>query len=191
MNLGENIKNAFEVVENTYSNIDKLMKFCDSIAVDYGYDAVTPKFLRYKSDSDYGGWLINSFIKLYQTKTDIVLENDWKDGPIFVMELNFQDKPTVYLSKFEYDDISEWSKGVSPRDYWGFSEPIDCEGSDFKEKCLDSNDEYYIAEPETENVKDKYWGVRRVIYTTFNLLQLDSNNISEKVFGEFDKLKNL
>jgi hypothetical protein len=191
MNLGENIKNAFDVVRKTYENVDKLMKFCDSIANDCGYEAVTDKFLRYKSDSYYGGWFIDSFIKLYQSKKDKVLENDWKNGPIFAMELNFEDIPTVYLSKFEYDNISHWSKGVSPTEHWGFSEPIDCQGSGFKEKNLDKKGGYYVSEPETENVKSKYWGIKRVVYTTFDLLQLNSNNILEKVFGEFDTLRNL
>jgi hypothetical protein len=191
MNLGENIKNAFDVVRKTYENVDKLMKFCDSIANDCGYEAVTDKFLRYKSDSYYGGWFIDSFIKLYQSEKDKVLENDWKNGPVFVMELNFEDIPTVYLSKFEYDNISDWSKGVSPTEHWGFSEPIDCQGSGFKEKNLDKKDGYYVSEPETENVQSKYWGIKRVVYTTFDLLQLNSNNILEKVFGEFDTLRNL
>lgn len=191
MNLGENIKNAFDIVRKTYENVDKLMKFCDSIANDCGYEAVTDKFLRYKSDSYYGGWFIDSFIKLYQSKKDKVLENDWKDGPVFAMELNFEDIPTVYLSKFEYDNISDWSKGVSPTEYWGFSEPINCQGSGFNERNLDGKDRYYVSKPATENIKNKYWGIERVVYTTFDLLQLNSNNISEKVFGEFDTLRNL
>lgn len=191
MNLAENIKNAFDVVRKTYENVDKLMKFCDSIANDCGYEAVTDKFLRYKSDSYYGGWLIDSFIKLYQSKKDKVLENDWKDGPVFAMELNFEDIPTVYLSKFEYDNISDWSKGVSPTEYWGFSEPIDCQGSGFNERNLKGKDRYYVSKPATENIKNKYWGIERVVYTTLDLLQLNSNNILEKVFGEFDKLRNL
>lgn len=66
MSLGENIKSAFEVVLKTYENVDKLLRYCDLIAEDYGYEVVTDKFLRYKSDSNYEGWFINSFIKLYQ-----------------------------------------------------------------------------------------------------------------------------
>lgn len=192
MSSSENIRNAFTVIRKTYENVDKLMKYCDSIANDCGYEAVTDKFLRYKSDSYYGGWFIGSFIKLYQLKNDKVLENDWKNGPIFAMELSFEDTPIVYLSKFEYDNISGWTKGaISPTAYWVFSEPIDCQGSNFREKDLDSKKGYRVSEPETENIKSKYWGVKRVVYTTTDLLQLNSDNISDKVFGEFDVLRNL
>lgn len=40
MNLGENIKNAFDVVLKTYENIDKLIKYCDLISADCGYEPV-------------------------------------------------------------------------------------------------------------------------------------------------------
>lgn len=191
MSSSENIKNAFNVVRKTYENVDKLLKYCDSIANDNGYEAVTDKFLRYKSDSDYGGWLIDRFIKLYQFKTDKVLENDWKDGPVFAIELNFDDLPTVYLSKFEYDDISKWDKGaISPALYWIFSDPVDCEGNGFKEKDLGNKYGYRVSKP-SEDIKNKYWGIKRIIYTTVDLIQLQSNNVPEKVFGEFDILKNL
>lgn len=191
MNLSENIKNAFDVVIKTYENVDKLLKYCDSISGDCGYYVVTSRFLRYRSDLDYEGWLVNRFIKLYQQKADKELENGWRDGPVFAMEINFEGIPTVYLSKFEYDDISTWSEGISPKYYWIFSDSIDCEGNDFKEKYTDNRHRYCISEPETESIKNKYWGIKRAIYTTINLLQLDSNNISEKVFDEFNTLKNL
>lgn len=191
MNLNENINNAFNVVRKTYENIEKLMKFCDSIASECGYEVVTYKFLRYKSDSYYGGWVIDSFIKLYQLEKDKKMKNDWKDGPVFAMELNFENIPTVYLSKFEYENISDWSKGVSPAEHWGFSEPIDLEGNGFKERNIDKIDGYYISEPETEDVKIKYWGIKRVVYTNTDLLELDTKNIKGKVFREFDKLRNL
>ncbi|KAJ49369.1 hypothetical protein BD780_003504 [Clostridium tetanomorphum] len=187
MSLGENIKSAFEVVLKTYENVDKLLRYCDLIAEDYGYEVVTDKFLRYKSDSNYEGWFINSFIKLYQSKHDNTLENSWKDGPVFVMEINFEDMPTVYLSKFEYEDISSWGKGVSPSEYWGFTDPIDCEGNGFNESPIDEKEGYYISEP-TPDLKSRYWDVKRVIYTKTDLLQIDSSNVSKNIFGEFDTL---
>lgn len=190
MNLGDNIKNAFEVVLKTYKNVDKLIKYCDLIAIDKGYEPVTNKFLRYKSDSNYEGWLINSFTKLYQYKEDNILENEWKDGPVFAMEINFEDIPTVYLSKFEYEDISDWGEGVSPTDYRGFTEPIDCEDNGFIENMIKDRDGYFISKP-TPEVKDRYWGIKRVIYTKIDLLEIDSNNIDEKIFGEFDTLKDI
>ena len=190
MNLGENIRNAFEVVLKTYKNVDKLMKYCDLISNDKGYESVTNKFLRYKSDSNYEGWLINSFTKLYQYKEDITLENEWRNGPVFVMEINFEDVPTVYLSKFEYKDISNWGKGTSPGHYYGFTEPIDCADNGFDEEPIEGMNGYFISKPRVD-ILDKYWGVERVFYTKIDLLEIDSDNLSEKIFGKFDKLRSI
>lgn len=190
MNLGDNIRNAFEVVLKTYENVDKLIKYCDLIAVECGYESVTNRFLRYRSDLNYGGWFIDSFIKLYQYKEDNILDNEWKDGPIFVMEINFYDVPTVYLSKFEYEDIETWVEGVSSTLYWGFTKPVGWEGSGFNESAIKDKDGYFISTP-TPDIKDKYWSVERVIYTKIDLLEIDSSNVNEKIFGEFDTLRDI
>ncbi|MDQ2086223.1 hypothetical protein RBH29_07245 [Herbivorax sp. ANBcel31] len=192
MNLSENIKNAFNVVRKTYENADKLMKYCDSISNECGYDIVTNKFLRYKSDSDYEGWFIDRFVKLYQQKADKVLENDWRDGPIYAVELNFEDMPIVYISKFEYEDITTWSRGaISPASYWVFSDLIDCTDNEFEEKNLNKQDKYFVSVPKNNNVKNSYWGIKRSVYTNYDLKILNSNNIMQKVFSEFDVLKSL
>lgn len=191
MNLNDNMKNAFEIVRKTYENVDKLMKYCDSISKDFGYEPVTDKFLRYKSDSYCDGWLINSFIKLYQSEIDKVLENDWKDGPVFAMEINFEDIPMVYISKFEYDNIASWTKGISPSEHWSFSGPIDCKGCGFDERNIDDKQQYYFSKPESENIMNRYRGVKMVVYTKHKLIELKSDNISEKIFGAFENLKDL
>ena len=190
MSLSENIKNAFNVVLNTYKNVDKLIKYCDLIAKDCGYEIATDRFLRYKSDSNYEGWLINGFVKLYQHKDDELLENEWKDGPIFLMEINFGDIPTVYLSRFEYENIRAWSKGVSPASYWRFTNAIDCEDCGFTVNDIESMPGYFISKPES-SIKEKYWDVESVIYTNIDLLEIDSDNVKEKIFKEFDTLRDI
>jgi hypothetical protein len=190
INLSDNIKNAFDVVRKTYTNIEKLIKHCDYISNDCGYVSVTPKFLRWKSDTSCDGWLITDFIKLYQSQDDITLSNAWKNGPIYVIKINLMGAPTVYLSKFEYEDISSWNKGVSPADHWGYYRPIDTEYAGFNKTPIDGKDGYYITIP-TEDTKTKYWNLKKCVYTNIDLIQINSSNVSEKIFDTFDTLKYL
>lgn len=190
MSLGENIKDAFEVVLKTYENVDRLIKYCDVISRDYGYEPVTEKFLRYKSDSNYEGWVINSFIKLYQSNSEKILENGWKEGPVFAMEINFVDQPTVYLSKFLFEDMSTLMGKVSPSDYWLFTEPIDCLDNGFTEVPIEGKEDYRISTPKND-IKSRYWNIDKVVYAKIDLLKVTSNNMPLKIFGEFDILKTL
>lgn len=191
MNLSENLKKAFNVVYKTYENVDKLMKYCDSISGDCGYESVTRYFLRYKSDINVEGWFIRSFIKLYQSKNDELLDNGWRNGPVFVMEVNFEDMPVVYLSKFEYEDVSQLPKGVSSADHWKFSEPVTDQKNDFDRQVLEGKEKIIVIRPKTEDVKARYGNVKRIIQTTVDLTELNSSSVSEKIFGQFDALREL
>jgi hypothetical protein len=55
---GENIKNAFDVVVRTYEALNKLFPALDSAAREEGFVSITPNFLRWRSDTDYSGWLL-------------------------------------------------------------------------------------------------------------------------------------
>ncbi len=71
MNLGENIHNAFEIVNKTHENVEKLIEFCRVMASEKKeFDLMSPKFLRYKSDSDYWGWNIRWMFLLFQDTQD-------------------------------------------------------------------------------------------------------------------------
>ncbi len=49
MNLNDNIFNAFEVVNKTHENVDKLINYCKSIIAEkHGYVLASPQFLRWK-----------------------------------------------------------------------------------------------------------------------------------------------
>ncbi|MBM7581207.1 hypothetical protein JOD02_000030 [Caldicoprobacter guelmensis] len=180
------------MVYKTYENVDKLMKYCDSISGDCGYESVTRYFLRYKSDINVEGWFIRSFIKLYQSKNDELLDNGWRNGPVFVMEVNFEDMPVVYLSKFEYEDVSKLPKGVSPADHWKFSDPLVIRENDFFEKqAMEGKYKYFVSQPRTEEIKIRYGDIKRVVCTTVDLTELNSSSVPEKIFGKFDALRGL
>lgn len=193
MNLAENIRNAFTVVHQTYNNIQRLLEHCKITAEEKdNYVSATDKFLRYKSDNDYSGWYIKDFILLFQRKSDPTLENEWRDGPIYVIEIElFSDDtdqpkiPTVYLSKFEYSAIESWSKGCSPSNHWRFYYPL--RNKDVMN--IVSNNGLTIATPKTKELGERYyWGLTKTTSTSISLIDINAENIQEKVFRNFDEL---
>ena len=192
MNLDENIHNAVSVLKNTYENIEKLMRYCQTIAEkNTDYCPAVSKFLRYKSDNDYTGWMITEFFLLFQNKHDDKLENGWRDGALYVMEINLEDEdiPIVFLSKFEYGDIGSWSAGCSPASYWAFYWPIRSD-----EMTYEENADYSIAIPKAsmeQKIAKDYWGLKRVVTVEVPLTELASNNVKEKVFGSFKRMETI
>ncbi|WP_379969176.1 hypothetical protein [Ectobacillus sp. sgz5001026] len=191
MNSSENIRNAFMVVHKTYENIQKLMDHCKTIVSEKSnYISVVDKFLRYKSDNDYTGWYIKDFILLFQQRSDNELENEWRDGPIYVMEMELyndesKQQPTVYLSKFEYANIGSWSKGCSPANHWRFYNPL----RNQEVMNIQTGKETTIATPKTKELGEKYyWGLKKVSYIDFPLTDVNADNVEEKIFGSFDIL---
>lgn len=193
MNSAENIRNAFKVVNKTYENINKMMNYCKTIA-DEGNEYVVsvPKFLRWKSDAEVNGWLINDFILLFQSKYDEELENGWRNGSIYVLDIDFDydddDTPKVYISRFEYKNIASWSNGCSITNHWRFYWPI---RSVNEFDCVDIDDyEIWTPKKRKESVVDTYyWGIKRAICYTEELTDINADNIQEKIFNRFLWLK--
>lgn len=193
MNLGENIHNAVVVIKKTYDSIDKLMDYCRIICEkETNYTTAVSKFLRYKSDNDCGGWMIDDFILLFQNKEDRKLKNGWRNGPVFVMEINLADEdvPTVFLSKFEYENINGWNPGCSPTNNWVFYWPLRREESmDYEEL-----QEYVKGTPKPsmeEKIAKDYRGLKRVVYMNVPLVKITSKNAKDMIFGSFEKLRNI
>ncbi|AIQ39908.1 hypothetical protein [Paenibacillus sp. FSL R5-0912] len=63
--LGGNISLAVKVLRETYKNLNLLFGEMDMIGKEVGFVPLTPRFLRWKSDSYEDGWLLNNFIKIY------------------------------------------------------------------------------------------------------------------------------
>lgn len=175
MNLTDNIRNAFHVVHKTYENINQLMDYCKTVVAEqYNYVSQSNKFLRYKSDNNVSGWYIQNFILLFQNKKDVELENEWLDGPIYVMEIELYDTeseitttpefPCVRLSKFEYDGMPEWNKGYSLNDHWRFYDPL--RRDDIMN--IQKSGEYLNITVKDQEVSDRhYWGVIKITITNF------------------------
>lgn len=193
MNSSENIRNAFKVIYKTYENIDKMIKYCKTISDENNYVVSNNKFLRWKSDNDSYGWAINNFILLFQNKDDMELDNGWRKGPIYVIEIDFTNEgiPTVYLSKYEYKGIDNWNNTqISLSDHWRYYWPVR-KSEYFK---VENRDEYEIYNPQlgTESDREKYyWGLNRVVRYSEELIDINSENIKEKVFKRFDLLREI
>lgn len=187
MNISENMKNAFCVVRNTYESIDKMMKHCDNIAKNNGYIPASDKFLRYKSDMSTEGWLINSFVKIYQNDKDIEIDNEWRNGPIFMIEINLYDSPKLNVAMFRYEDMERWHKGLSPGDHWGFYHPINTTLNDSYTENVELEGNVTVTKFNGK-ISNSYWGLQSVHYLSHDLTEITSDNISEFVFDNFDKL---
>ncbi len=194
MNSGENIRNAVTVLYKTYENVERLMECCKIVAEEKtSYRSSVPKFLRFKSDNDTTGWLLNDFILLFQNSEDPDCEsgNGLKDAPIYAMEIYLggsdhdkDDYPAIYLSKFEYEDINDWEEGCSPSDHWAFYYPLrKPDYMNIKEKK-----DITIATPQSEKASRTYWDLKKVTTKRIDLFEVTPENITEKIFGNFDKL---
>jgi len=182
----DNIKNAFSVVYNTLENVKKLMEYCDKVAESNGYYSCTDKFLRNNTDNSVDGWVYNKFFKIYQSGEEEVLDNGWRNGPLYVLEINLEEEPKYYVSKFEYENISEWSKGISPSSWWAFYFPTDINDNRIEFNKLD--DIYNVGVPKG-SYKKSYWGLERVVFRSGDLLEINSDNVNTYIFGEYNKIK--
>ena len=190
--VDENIRDAFIAVHRTHENVNQLMEYCRTIANEKtNYKTVNGKFLKWQWNGNYYGWCIDDFILLFQRETDKILKNEWRDGPIYAMEImlhndeHFEQLPTIYLSKFEYEDIASWEKGCSTSNHQHFYYPTKAEYMDIQM----IGEEIYLATPEMKETADQYYaGVRKVSFVQLPLLSVSAENAEETIFGNFEKL---
>jgi len=194
MNTDENIRNSILVLYKTYESVSKLMEQCKTIAEENGYILSTDKFLRWKSDSYSDGWLLNSFILLFQKVSDQECEsgNNWRNGPVYAIEIFLGSKvepdalPQLLVSKFEYADMNEWSEGCSPANHWVFYQPVHKEKADLFSASSIKNISVII--PNSEKISENYWGIKKVLTVSFSLTSITSDNLRSCVFDTFNRL---
>jgi hypothetical protein len=190
MNLGENIREAFDIVAKTYENVNKLMEYCRAKASEKGeFVLSTPKFLRWKSDVDVGGWLISSFILLFQNAKDQLLESNWRNGSVYVLEINLYEPqhitaPIVNIAKFEYVDIESWSEGCSTSDHWVLYHPLYGENVEFEQDG--ANYTGYVVNK--DDADKRFWGLRKITGIEVPLTEITNENAYETIFGGFRSL---
>lgn len=192
MNTGENIRNALHVLYKTYENIDKLLNDCQAAATDCGYYQPCPKFLNWSISKKIPlSWLINDFIVLFQHNNtpDGFNENGWKKAPVYVLEIclgledDISQLPTLYLSQFCYSDSIDWK--TLCRDFANFYDPIHADDNDFQR----TNDIPRTTYLTTTEAKKIYNGLDHVVTIEIPLLELNADNMREKIFGSFELLR--
>lgn len=194
MSTGENIRNAVQVLYRTYESVSKMMEQTKSMAENAGYIVKSDKFLRWRTDGDPSAWLINNFILVFQSGENeaCISGNNWRNGPVYTMEICLSGEgapdglPHLLLSRFEYKAIEEWPDSCSPADYWGFHQPTNKAFT--RQFTRVEKDGLLFTAPTGEKASDAYWGLERAITSWYPLLEVTSSNLSEVVFGTFDKL---
>lgn len=128
-NLGQNITLATNILQKTYENLNLLFVEMDRVGEEEGFMSLTPKFLRWKSESNTNGWLISNFIKLYQLQENSSVPHlsDLRTGDIYCVEVSLnngmEDYPEITLARFTYD-YDFWTKMPSVSDHWIFFYPF-------------------------------------------------------------------
>lgn len=169
MTSGENIHNAFSVVFKTFQNIEKLMNQCKRELEQERYYMPTERFLRYRSDLCWEGWICWSFILLFQRRADgVVMDNGWIDGSVYAVEINVDSEtcqvPLVYIAKMDFEGMSTWSEGCSPSNHSLFYQAI------------------HEEEPQS------FWGLKQIRKKSVELTELRPDNYRDIVFGMIERL---
>ncbi len=173
---GENILNAVRVITKTHENVDKLLNCCKNLSKqdDSNYELLTEKFLRWKSDNNFYGWMLTSFILLFKRKVE-------NEQTIYGIEINL-DEVELNVVKYIYNDAVDFERYISPASHWIYYYPIHNDTDEFMQI---ENENYIESKP--KDAENKY-GLSRVVFKTFSLVEITADNVNEKVFGTFDKL---
>lgn len=102
-----NIQNAFEVVRNTYQNIEKLFAELDRQGNKLSFEPVLLQIIRWKSDCDYNGW---------------------KDDVVYAIEISIEGEPVLNVGTYSFIYMESVPK-ASVSDRWKFYWPLYDEGN--------------------------------------------------------------
>ena len=189
---GKNIGKAFEVVYKTYENVQKLLSFLKSQSEEKGeYVCCSEKILCWSSDQSIWGWAYHSFILVFQNAKNTELENGWRDGSLYIAEINLvqDDEPLFNIARFDYADVENWSSDpITKGNHWIFNHPLHDTGKLVSYNVSEDGYDYDGIVVNEEKADKTYWGIRRVVGTSFPLTDITAENAYEKVFGGFDEL---
>ncbi|MZP31445.1 hypothetical protein GTO91_17270 [Heliobacterium undosum] len=191
--IGDNICKAVSVVYQTYENLNRFFGELDNVGAKEGFVPLVPRFIRWKSDADPGGWAISSFIKPFQLAKDPILKNgsEMRNGPIYVVEALLSDEskkyvgrkpvPQITLGKFTFDFENRPWTTISVSDHWFFYYP-----TRMQDKFdIEQSGENWISKPKNEKVTHDYWGLKNVVWKSIDLVPVNSREMIKKsVFDE-------
>lgn len=192
--MNEEIIKAFQTVRKVHKNVQEFISRCIALTVEkdeFELASMTGNntFLRWSSDRDSDAWLYYSFIIIFQRRADVKLKNGYRNGALYVLELNFEqsyfDVPTANIARYDYDNIAKnWSTSpISPSDHWIFYHPMYHGLIEFPEY---EPGEMYCGE--AVEPLERYWGLKRITGYEVPLSEITADNAYEKIFGTFKKL---
>ena len=171
MSTGENIRNAVQVLIETYRSTQKLLNHCRTLAEERGYRASSDKFLRWRSDSDLEG-------PTYAA--EVFLGSDWDN--------ELERTPQLYIARYDFDGVSQWvSPRWSPADHWIFHNPL----HGVPDIPITVQGDHSIAVPDSPRTSERYYHLTRAVFRSFPLLEVTAENLEALVFDTFDALASL
>ncbi|MDG5473119.1 hypothetical protein P6709_15305 [Jeotgalibacillus sp. ET6] len=187
--VGANISNAVHVLKETYKNLNKLFSELDRVGEVHGFNSITPKFLRWKSDSNPEGWLTSNFIKLYQQEGNTPLKHlpNMFDEDVFGIEVDLEGEenfPVISIVKFKFD-FAIWTRTPATSDHSIFWDPFRNE----RFFTITKENELWTSQS-TAIGKSRYWGLEKAVAIGIPLLAVNSpEDISEKIFEKMKLLE--
>jgi len=191
--LGKNIHDAFFVVRTTLENAGKLLDYCrseaqkeDSEFIPASYRILHDKY----SDTEFE-WCLYNFILVFQESKNKQLPNEWRNGPVYALEINFNtydyDEPTVTLAKYVYAKgaLRSWSKGLKHNDFGGFLYPLyDEDTIEFQSDELSFSGIVIDKSYADSNSRS----LRRIVGIQLPLAEITREDAKNGIFGGFRSL---
>lgn len=191
MSTGENIRNALQVLTKTYQSTQKLLSHCRTLAEERGYLSASDRFLRWRSDQDPAGWLLNSVIQLFQWSGDPECPsgNGFQDGPTYGVEVflgshEADDLPQLFLARYDFEGVNDWTARWSPADHWLLYHPLH-KAPDWP---VTASGRYQMSLPDTPRTSERYSNLTRVLFRSVPLVDVTPENLESLVFDTFDDL---
>lgn len=192
--MNEEIIKAFTLVRDAHKSVQEFISRCILLAEEKGEFEIAPMtgsntFLRWSSDKNANAWSYTDFIIIFQQCSDAKLQNGYRDGALYILEINFDSDwfviPTANIARYDYDNIAKnWTSGpISPSDHWIFYDPMYYGVIEYSE--YESGKMYY---GEADEPLARYWGLKRVMGYEIPLVEITSENAYHKIFGTFKEL---
>lgn len=192
--MNEETIKAFTLVHDAHKSVQEFISRCISLAEEKGEFEIAPMtgsntFLRWNSDKNANAWSYTDFIITFQQCSDAKLQNGYRNGALYILEINFDSDwfviPTANIARYDYDNIANnWSSGpISPSDHWIFYDPLYNGVIEYPEY---GSGEMYCGE--ADEPLTRYWGLKRVMGYEMPLSEITAENVYQKIFGTFKVL---
>ena len=188
--MNKKTMDSFRIVRESHETVKNFIGKCFELAESKKEFTVAPtktrfRILRWNTNEDYRGWSYLSLITVFQCMKDRRLpQSEWRNGSLYVLQVSFNynlyQEPTACIAKYDYESMSGWDD-LSVGDHWKFYEPL------YEQMNFEHIGRKYYAFSETPLAR--YNGLTQITGIVIPLSEITEDNIYEKVFDEFMKLR--